>query len=347
MDIFLLEMRSYFIRKRTDTSFLEVSRGVSGNQSLGDLYTSSNFVTTLSTEHLSGDNVQNISNLFLYAFVKNFESDYLASFPEKYLKGSVDKRTLIKNITDFYQAKGTDRSIKFIFNTLVSNDKPEVLKPKDNTLKASFSDWITSYSLKVKILSGNPESLIGEQLTQALDPLDSSIGFASGIIDNIFSIGDGLHEVVIDTSTLNNEFDIAAKTTLTENLNLGTTIDDRVNVFSTEGFNTRGRFLIGSEVFEYNQKNVDQFVISRREGNSSYTSGTDVYSVSTVTSKNAEILVLGVLYNLDTEIEAPYSEEGDTIQISDPGFITRDPIINDIATNQTRWIFKHIKGIFS
>ena len=333
-----------FYKERTDTSFLEVSRGVSGNQSLGDLYTSSNFVTTLSTEHLSGDNVQNISNLFLYAFVKNFESDYLASFPEKYLKGSVDKRTLIKNITDFYQAKGTDRSIKFIFNTLVSNDKPEVLKPKDNTLKASFSDWITSYSLKVKILSGNPESLIGEQLTQALDPLDSSIGFASGIIDNIFSIGDGLHEVVIDTSTLNNEFDIAAKTTLTENLNLGTTIDDRVNVFSTEGFNTRGRFLIGSEVFEYNQKNVDQFVISRREGNSSYTSGTDVYSVSTVTSKNAEILVLGVLYNLDTEIEAPYSEEGDTIQISDPGFITRDPIINDIATNQTRWILSTSKA---
>ena len=277
-----------FYKTRTDTTFKEVSRGVSGNQRLGDLYTSSQFVTTLAQNHNIGDNVQNISNLFLYAFVKNFESDYLASFPEKYLKSSVDKRTLIKNITDFYQAKGTDRSIQFIFNTLISDEKPKVLRPKENTLKASDSDWATSYALRVLVLEGNAEDLIGETIIQNLDPLDSSIGYASAVVDNVFGAGsvDGrpLYEITIDTATLNNEFDIASKTSLTSAMNLGLDIGDRINVFSTEGFLQTGRIYISGEEIQYSSKNVDQFVISRREQTTAYANGTDVYSYSTITS---------------------------------------------------------------
>ena len=36
-----------FYKTRTDTQFLEVSRGVSGNTTLGDLYSETTFVTTL------------------------------------------------------------------------------------------------------------------------------------------------------------------------------------------------------------------------------------------------------------------------------------------------------------
>ena len=117
-----------FYKERTNNQFLEVSRGVSGNNTLGDLYNSSEFVTTQSSPHYTGDEVYNISNLFLYAFIKNFEEEYLGAFPEKYLKGEVDKRTLIKNINKFYKAKGTDRSIKFIFNSIVSQNESEVVE---------------------------------------------------------------------------------------------------------------------------------------------------------------------------------------------------------------------------
>ena len=96
-----------FYKERTDTQFLEVSRGVSGNTKLGDLYAASNFTTTEAAFHSGGSQVHNVSNLFLYALVKSFESQYLGAFPEKYLKGEVDKRTLIKNIRKFYKAKGT------------------------------------------------------------------------------------------------------------------------------------------------------------------------------------------------------------------------------------------------
>ena len=90
-----------FYATRTDTEFQECSRGVSGNTSLGDLYEASNFTSTDAAPHNAGQKVLNVSNLFLYAFVKNFENQYLGSFPEKYLKGEVDKRTLIKNIQKF------------------------------------------------------------------------------------------------------------------------------------------------------------------------------------------------------------------------------------------------------
>ena len=100
-----------FYKSRTDTQFKEISRGVSGNTKLGDLYSSSTFVTTQASSHTSGSQVLNISNLFLYALIKSFENQYLTDFPEEYLNDSVDKRTLIKNISSFYLAKGTDKSI--------------------------------------------------------------------------------------------------------------------------------------------------------------------------------------------------------------------------------------------
>ena len=331
-----------FYQTREGNVLENCSRGVSGNTKLGDLYESSNFVTTAAANHVGGANVQNISNLFLYAIVKNFESDYLASFPEKYLKSDVDKRTLIKNITDFYQAKGTDRSIKFVFNTLISKsekDKPEIISPKDFTLKTSTSDWITSYSLKVLVLEGDPKTLIGKEIVQQLDPFNANVGFASAVVDNVFGAGGDLYQIALDTSTINNLFDVASVTELTEDFTPGMGPGDRVNVDSTLGWNQQGRFLIGDEEFRYLDKNITQFVIEQRSNNLVYTAGTPVYSYSTVTSGNVKLLVTGVLYNLNPKYAAPYSEEGDLIETIEKGFDTRDPKIIQTGSKNTRWIF--------
>ena len=158
-----------FYQSRNGNVFSEVSRGVSGNTTLGDLYNKSTFVTTSAAPHYQGDVVRNISNLFLYALVKEFEKTYLAEFPEAYLKEDVDKRSLIKNITSFYKAKGTDKSIKFLFNAIITEDPqdvPEVINPKNFTLKSSVSDWTKNYSLKVKVNSRDIFSLIGQRVTQ-------------------------------------------------------------------------------------------------------------------------------------------------------------------------------------
>ncbi len=335
-----------FYKIRTDTEFLEVSRGVSGNTTLGDLYSETTFVSTQSSSHDAGSEVYNISNLFLYAFIKNFEAQYLGAFPEKYLKGQVDKRTLIKNISKFYKAKGTDKSIKFIFNSIVSRDPqdiPQVYNPKDSTIKASISDWASTYSLKVKLLSGDPSSLIGERLIQELDETKPEMLYASAVVDNVLFKGStpegDIYEIILDPSTINGVFEVASKTTLRKAIASNVTTGQKINVGSTLGWKSLGKILIGSEIIKYSSKNATQFIIDQR-GNPPFGHpvGSDVYSASTVSGNGVSLLVLGVLYNLIPNISTPYSQEKDSIQISSSGFETRDPIIFNKTTNAIRWL---------
>jgi hypothetical protein len=329
-----------FYKSRTDTQFLEVSRGVSGNTKLGDLYEKSTFVTSNAAEHFAGAVVLNVSNLFLYALVKNFEAEYLAAFPEKYLDQNVDKRTLIKNIKKFYKSKGTDTSIKFVFNSVVPQNKdntPVVYNPKDYTLKPSTSDWITKYSLKVKALSGDLETLVGQQIVQ------TTPRYASAVVDNVIYIGkyagEDLYELVLALDSINSEFEISAKTQLTKVFNASQEAGERINVVSTFGWNTKGKLLIGEEQITFDNKNVNQFIIESRTGTRrTYQAGTDVYDYLPINAGDTSFIVLGVLYNLNVKKGAPYSSAGDRIEISTPGFDTRDPIIYDILSNSYRWL---------
>ncbi|CAR63348.1 strucutural protein [Synechococcus phage S-RSM4] len=332
-----------FYSDRTDTEFRDCSRGVSGNTTLGDLYTASNFKSTEAASHNANSKVYNVSNLFLYAFVKNFESQYLGSFPEKYLRGEVDKRTLIKNINKFYKSKGTDSSIKFIFNTIVSQDvtnKPEVYKPKDFTYKASKSDWINVYALKVKVISGDPTDLIGKQIVQ---PETEEYGYVSATVDNARAEGtfDGekIWNIVLAPETVTGEFAISTKTRLEKNISQADSVGKRINVFSTIGWGKTGEVLIGEETIKFDDKNVTQFTISKR-GSITYNheAGASVYKPVVISSSNVKLLTLGVVYNFEINDSHPYSAVDDTIEISNPGFESADPKIVNTGSNQTRWI---------
>jgi len=326
-----------FYKSRTDTQFLEISRGVSGNTQLGDLYSASTFVTTQATSHTNGSAVQNISNLFLYAFIKNFENEYLQGFPEEYLNNSVDKRTLIKNISSFYKSKGTDKSIKFLFKCLIDNDpEPEVLYPRDFTLKSSDSNWVNNYSIKVKILSGTVTDLIGKRITQ------TSGTHASAIVDNVRYDGkydgDELYEIILNEASVNGEFSIATKTKLRDELLATTQVGDRIKVESTLGWNSEGEFIIDDEIITFKEKTVNTFTIASRTGTGVFPIGTSVTYGSNVSGANVTMLVYGVLYNADVNGTAPYSNVGDILEISEPGFVTNDIRIVD-AQNSLRWNF--------
>ena len=333
-----------FYATRTDTEFRECSRGISGNTSLGDLYEASNFTSTDAASHNAGAKVLNVSNLFLYALVKNFEKQYLGSFPEKYLRGEVDKRTLIKNISKFYKAKGTTSSIKFIFNTIVTQDatdKPEVYKPKDFTYKSSNADWISNYALKCKVVSGDPKALIGNKIVQAET---DEYGYASATVDNVQSDGtkDGevIYNIILAPETVTGEFAVSTKTKLTKNVSGTASSGDRINVFSTVGWGDTGSILLGTETITFEDKNVTQFIIKNRQPSTAVAHSVDdaVYKPVTVVGTGVTLLTMGVVYNLSPSDPQPYSNVGDKIQVSDPGFKTIDPKIVNVGTNQTRWL---------
>ena len=331
-----------FYESRTDTQLKNCSRGVSGNTKLGDLYSSSNFTSTSAASHLAGAEVFNVSNLFLYAFVKNFENQYLGSFPEKYLKGEIDKRTLIKNIQKFYKAKGTDSSIKFIFNTIVAKDvenKPEVYHPRDFTYKSSESDWINVYALKVKVVSGNPKDLIGKKIVQS--PTEE-YGYASATVDNVIAQGTVADEViwniVIAPETINGNFELSTKARLEKALPSTLGVGDRINVSSTLGWDSLGEILVGEEVIKFDDKTVTQFVISERTSPVSHSRGDFVYKPVTIEGSGVKLLTLGIVYDALPDTVEPYSFTGDSVQVSKPGFQSADPRIVLTGTNQPRWI---------
>ena len=335
-----------FYRERVNNQLIDCVRGVSGNTTLGDLYETSNFVSTEAVSHNANKLVHNISNLFLYAFVKNFESQYLGSFPEKYLKGEIDKRTLIKNIQKFYKSKGTKSSIKFIFNTIVAKDienKPTVYNPRDFTYKSSESDWINVYSLKVKVVSGDPLLLIGSKIVQEqTDEYD----YASATVDNVYADGtsddEKIWNIVLAPETVNGTFAISTKTRLEKELPSTYKGGDRIDVFSTVGWPALGKVLIGEETIEFDDKNVTQFVISNR-GQTPITHkvGTSVYRPVLISGSSVKLLTLGLVYNLLPSQTQPYASSGDTIQVSNPGFETSDVKIVKTGTNQPRWIFSN------
>jgi len=341
-----------FYATRNGNQLLDCSRGVSGNTTLGDLYNSSDFQSTEAVSHVSGEIVYNVSNLFLYAFVKNFETQYLGSFPEKYLRGEVDKRTLIKNIQKFYKAKGTDSSIKFIFNTIVSrdvNNKPSVYNPRDFTYKASEADWINIYALKVKVVSGNPKTLIGKQIIQS--PTDE-YGYASATVDNVFAAGtfDGeqIWNIVLAPETVNGLFSISTKTRLEKDLQASSGSGNRIDVFSTIGWEATGDVLIGEERISFIDKNITQFIIDERgEIPVLHSEGSTVYKPVIIQGSGVSLLTLGVVYNLSPADTHPYASVGDQIQISQPGFETADPKIVRTGTNQVRWILGDGDPVFS
>lgn len=327
-----------FYKSRTDTQFLEVSRGVSGNTTLGDLYSESTFVTTQAADHVNGSSVLNISNLFLFALVKSFEAQYLPDFPVAYLNEGVDQRTLIKNISEFYRSKGTAKSIQFLFNCLIPDTfVPTVSYPREHTLKSSESTWVNNYSLKVSALSGNPESFIGKKIIQNVQG-----NYASAVVDNVLYSGiyDGidLYELILAEETVNGTFITSSKTKLTEDFNSG----NIVNVFSTVGWEETGKFYIENEIFTFEEKNVNQFKIKTRSGSATYAAGSLVYDAAEVTVDGSSILILGVLYSASVEDGKPYAVAGEKLEISNPGFVTTDPKIVDFQNN-LRWKLSNSK----
>ncbi|MAH08627.1 MAG: hypothetical protein CL961_03050, partial [Euryarchaeota archaeon] len=334
-----------FYQTRDGNTLESVSRGVSGNTTLGDLYSASTFVTTAAAPHYQGDVVSNVSNLFLYALVKQFEKSYLSEFPEAYLKGDVDKRNLIKNITSFYKTKGTDRSVKFLFNAIVTNDPkdiPEIVNPKDYTIKASVSDWTKNYSLKVIVNSGNVNDLIGQRIVQQADPLDSEIQFASAVVDTVVPAGNDelgpIYEIILEPTTINGSFVISGRTKTTTVLSSTKTAGDRINVRSTMGFPKNGKLLIGDEQIVYSDKTVNQFIISNRIGPiRNHASKKDLYRYTTITGNGVSVTALGMVYNMLPTHSAPYSSTLESIQVGDAGVETIDPVIWDDFRNRNRW----------
>lgn len=348
----LIEDEAIFYKEKEGNTFVDCFRNINATTKLGDLYdnvsnTNIDYAEVGNSDKVftTGSVVKNISNLFLYALVKNFEKEYLGSFPESSLKPQVNKNILIKNIKDFYKVKGTEKSIQFIFSSIVSEsptDVPTVYYPKDYTFKASNGTWISKYGIKVKIVSGDITKILSSKLEQRKSLSNDIKAFA--YIDNIIDLGEDFFEIVLSTDSIVGNFDIASQTYLTDEIL--STETDIINVYSTLGWDNFGKVIIDNEEIFFENKSVNQFSSLSRTQPVFHASGTPVYNDIFVTAEYVEddgsvaifkAVPLGVVYNLSVEKNSPYLSENDVIEVSQSGSEVSDVTIIDKKTGFIRW----------
>jgi hypothetical protein len=84
-------------------------------------------------------------------FLSNFRIQYLNDFPDNLFKLGDQKnlRTLVKNIKQFYRAKGTEKSFRFLMR-LLFNSYVDFYYPKKDLMKASGNLWVENVGMKIK-----------------------------------------------------------------------------------------------------------------------------------------------------------------------------------------------------
>lgn len=79
-------------------------------------------------------------------FVDKFYDNFLKLIPKD---AAVDRTLLTKHINDFYRARGTEKSIKFLMKILFNEEDVSFYYPKQDVLRASDGKWYVEKSLKI------------------------------------------------------------------------------------------------------------------------------------------------------------------------------------------------------
>jgi hypothetical protein len=136
------------------------------------------------------DSIKNIKNyrdidFTLAKFEEHLHSEFLKLIPENI---QTDKAVLIKHIKDFYRARGTEKSIKFLLNILFGSEQnAEIYYPKVDILKASSGNWYIEKTLKIddiKVNNVSNSNIITVQNFKSRK-ITGNISNASAIVENI------------------------------------------------------------------------------------------------------------------------------------------------------------------
>lgn len=92
-------------------------------------------------------------------FIDNFKQQYMLNFPESLAISPdtgkpVDERRLLKNIKQFYLAKGTEKSYEFLFRVFYDTNV-EFYYPKNDILRLSSGRWVQNNFLRISNTIGD------------------------------------------------------------------------------------------------------------------------------------------------------------------------------------------------
>ena len=100
-----------------------------------------------------GKTVDRAKNLLNYADIDNTLDDFAEKLYKEFLQyfpkeSQANKKTVLKNIKDFYRSKGSEKSFNFLFRSLYGKDV-SFYYPKDDVLRPSTGKWFIEKSVRI------------------------------------------------------------------------------------------------------------------------------------------------------------------------------------------------------
>tara|TARA_B100000614_G_scaffold21360_2_gene17033 strand:+ start:8762 stop:28573 length:19812 start_codon:yes stop_codon:yes gene_type:complete len=264
------------------SQFVNCKRGVSGVSSYdirgNQVFT--NEAQSIQSSHEIGSTIENLDALFSRTLYERFVNQFLPDADIDYTK--INAPQIIKTIKDFYVSKGTKTATEYLFKVLFS-ENVDVSYPKDELIKPSAATWSVDTIIRVELISGSPVDILDSQLFQYADDVDTSVGNAVCLVENVIAINTGvgtIYELSISEETLEGKFTIPYKTTLVEPL---TATESIITVDSTIGWPERNGIIImgDNERVQYKEKSLNQFIECTRSKNGvveDWDAGTTIYS---------------------------------------------------------------------
>ena len=127
------------------------------------------FQETTSTSHTAGDEVQNLSALFLKEFYRKLKYTYAPGFEDVSFVSDLDVNNFLKEVRSFYESKGTEESYNIIFKVLFG-ETPKVIDLEEFLPKPSSAKYIRREQVVVERVSGDPNKLVGQTIQKSSDP---------------------------------------------------------------------------------------------------------------------------------------------------------------------------------
>ena len=125
----------------------------------------------------------------LDSFIDYFKETYLHDFPKTFATSvsgnKVNQKTVLKNINDFYKAKGTEKSYNLLFKILHDSDV-SFYYPKEDLLRVSDGKWVEKKSIKITSENGDSNFSIKNRTVEQIDPSLNGAVTAYANVDNVY-----------------------------------------------------------------------------------------------------------------------------------------------------------------
>lgn len=173
-------------------------------------------------------------------YTEQFFREFLSNFPRTL---ATNPDTLLKNIRDFYRAKGTEKSFELFFRAVYGLN-PEFYYPRVDILKVSDGKWIQQKSLRVFSSIGNPLNLKSQRIRGS----DSN---CTAYVEKVFLITEGNYsgfELSLNRSSITGNF-LPEETLISDDGTIQVTVSAAPSVVTIR--NSGANYSVG-DLFEIN-----------------------------------------------------------------------------------------------